>query len=63
MGVGAAAAGVTAVSEDGLAAEAGVAASVASRVTVSAGGLTEGAGAAAACFVECVGAWAEGPVG
>jgi hypothetical protein len=54
---------VTAASEDGLAAEAGVAVSVASRVTVSAGGLTEGAGAAAACFAECVGAWAEGRIG
>ena len=63
MGVGAVAAGVTAVSEDGLAGEAGVAPSVASRVTVSAGGLTEGAGAAAACFAECLGAWAEGRIG
>lgn len=55
---------MTAVSEDGLAAEAaGVAASVASRVTVSEGGLTEGAGAAAACVAKGLGGWVDRRVG
>ena len=63
MGVGAAAAGVTAVSEDGLAAEAGVAASVASGVTVSEGGLTEAAVAAAVCVAKGLGGWVDRRVG
>jgi hypothetical protein len=52
VGVGAAAAGVTAISEDGLAAEAGFAASVASGVTVSEGGLTGAPVVSAVCVAK-----------
>ena len=70
MGVVAAAAGVLAVSEDGLAVAAGVAAfaiavSVADGLTVFEDGLTVAAGAvaAAACVAESLRGWADSRVG